>query len=114
MSITRFPLDSADSIDDQVLFGSGDVLAQQLVDRRGFDKHDMARTARMALYGGGKKRPWALLSLTSSFSNGPKQSSARLPRPGMAFYNAMLFLRTPSLPPPLGSLPINCSSRPLT
>jgi len=36
-----------------VLFGSGDVLAQQLVDRKGFDKHDVARTGRMALYGGG-------------------------------------------------------------
>ncbi|RAH70169.1 Mpv17/PMP22 family protein [Aspergillus aculeatinus CBS 121060] len=40
------------SVTSFVLFGSGDVLAQQLVDRRGFDKHDMARTARMALYGG--------------------------------------------------------------
>ena len=38
----------------QVLFGSGDVLAQQAVDRRGFGKHDMARTGRMALYGGGR------------------------------------------------------------
>jgi hypothetical protein len=37
----------------QVLFGSGDVLAQQAVDRRGLAKHDFARTSRMALYGGG-------------------------------------------------------------
>lgn len=37
----------------QVLFGSGDVLAQQAVDRRGLEKHDFARTGRMALYGGG-------------------------------------------------------------
>jgi protein Mpv17 len=36
-----------------VLFGSGDVLAQQAVDRRGLEKHDFARTGRMALYGGG-------------------------------------------------------------
>lgn len=38
-----------------MLFGSGDVLAQQAVDRRGFAKHDMARTGRMALYGGGER-----------------------------------------------------------
>lgn len=38
----------------QVLFGSGDVLAQQAVDRRGLEKHDFHRTGRMALYGGGK------------------------------------------------------------
>ena len=37
----------------QVLFGSGDVLAQQAVDRKGLEKHDFARTWRMALYGGG-------------------------------------------------------------
>ncbi|CAG8122850.1 unnamed protein product [Penicillium salamii] len=35
-----------------VLFGSGDALAQQAVDRRGLSKHDFARTGRMALYGG--------------------------------------------------------------
>ncbi|OOF90971.1 hypothetical protein ASPCADRAFT_211555 [Aspergillus carbonarius ITEM 5010] len=40
------------SVTSAVLFGSGDVLAQQLVDRKGFDKHDIARTGRMALYGG--------------------------------------------------------------
>ncbi|KAL4892862.1 hypothetical protein BDV59DRAFT_178821 [Aspergillus ambiguus] len=40
------------SVTSAVLFGSGDVLAQQAVDRRGFQKHDMARTGRMALYGG--------------------------------------------------------------
>ncbi|KAL3470781.1 protein sym1 [Aspergillus californicus] len=40
------------SVTSAVLFGSGDVLAQQLVDRKGFEKHDMARTGRMALYGG--------------------------------------------------------------
>lgn len=38
----------------QVLFGSGDVLAQQVVDRKGLEKHDFARTGRMALYGGGR------------------------------------------------------------
>ncbi|GAQ05515.1 protein sym1 [Aspergillus lentulus] len=40
------------SVTSAVLFGCGDILAQQAVDRKGFDKHDMARTGRMALYGG--------------------------------------------------------------
>ncbi|KAJ5340050.1 Mpv17/PMP22 [Penicillium brevicompactum] len=40
------------SITSAVLFGSGDALAQQAVDRRGLAKHDFARTGRMALYGG--------------------------------------------------------------
>ncbi|KAJ5761569.1 hypothetical protein N7533_003608 [Penicillium manginii] len=40
------------SITSAVLFASGDTLAQQAVDRRGLEKHDFARTGRMALYGG--------------------------------------------------------------
>lgn len=36
-----------------VLFGAGDVIAQQAVDKKGLEKHDLARTGRMALYGGG-------------------------------------------------------------
>ncbi|KAJ5484633.1 Mpv17/PMP22 [Penicillium expansum] len=40
------------SITSAFLFSSGDVLAQQAVDRRGLQKHDFARTGRMALYGG--------------------------------------------------------------
>jgi hypothetical protein len=38
----------------QVLFATGDTMAQQLVEKRGFKNHDLARTGRMALYGGGK------------------------------------------------------------
>lgn len=38
----------------KVLFGTGDVLAQQAVEKKGSDKHDLARTGRMALYGGCK------------------------------------------------------------
>lgn len=34
------------------MFGTGDVLAQQLVDRKGLKDHSLARTGRMALYGG--------------------------------------------------------------
>lgn len=36
----------------QVLFGTGDIIAQQLVERKGLDNHDMMRTARMGGYGG--------------------------------------------------------------
>ncbi|KAF2201619.1 hypothetical protein GQ43DRAFT_486845 [Delitschia confertaspora ATCC 74209] len=35
-----------------VLFATGDVLAQQGVERVGVEKHDYIRTARMGLYGG--------------------------------------------------------------
>ncbi|KAI4647953.1 hypothetical protein J4E93_004364 [Alternaria ventricosa] len=35
-----------------VLFATGDTMAQQGVERRGLDKHDLARTGRMAAYGG--------------------------------------------------------------
>ncbi|KAL2438858.1 Protein sym-1 [Exophiala dermatitidis] len=35
-----------------VLFGAGDTLAQQAVERKGFKNHDLARTGRMCLYGG--------------------------------------------------------------
>ncbi|KAK8121936.1 sym-1 [Apiospora sp. TS-2023a] len=42
------------SITTAVLFATGDITAQQLVDKKGIDGHDFARTGRMALYGGGK------------------------------------------------------------
>ncbi|ORY16604.1 hypothetical protein BCR34DRAFT_96478 [Clohesyomyces aquaticus] len=35
-----------------VLFATGDVMAQQGVEKVGLDKHNLARTARMAGYGG--------------------------------------------------------------
>ncbi|KAF2424951.1 hypothetical protein EJ08DRAFT_689476 [Tothia fuscella] len=40
------------SLTTLVLFGTGDVMAQQGVERRGLKKHDLYRTGRMALYGG--------------------------------------------------------------
>ncbi|OIW26008.1 hypothetical protein CONLIGDRAFT_515878 [Coniochaeta ligniaria NRRL 30616] len=40
------------SITSAVLFAVGDVTAQQLVEKKGFENHDLARTGRMALYGG--------------------------------------------------------------
>jgi protein Mpv17 len=41
----------------QILFSTGDVLAQQLVEKRGFEAHDPMRTARMGAYGGGTALP---------------------------------------------------------
>ncbi|KAJ9137612.1 Protein sym-1 [Coniochaeta hoffmannii] len=40
------------SITTSVLFAVGDITAQQLVEKKGFQNHDLARTGRMALYGG--------------------------------------------------------------
>ncbi|KAL8884397.1 MAG: hypothetical protein Q9205_007415 [Flavoplaca limonia] len=40
------------SVTTAVLFATGDVMAQQGVERVGLDKHNFARTGRMALYGG--------------------------------------------------------------
>jgi hypothetical protein len=36
-----------------VLFGTGDVLAQQFVEKKGLQDYELARTGRMAFYGGG-------------------------------------------------------------
>jgi protein Mpv17 len=38
----------------KVLFGAGDTLAQQAVEKKGFKNQDLTRTARMAGYGGRK------------------------------------------------------------
>jgi protein Mpv17 len=35
-----------------VLFATGDITAQQLVEQKGIEAHDLTRTGRMALYGG--------------------------------------------------------------
>ncbi|KAK4245910.1 hypothetical protein VTI28DRAFT_186 [Corynascus sepedonium] len=40
------------AVTTSILFAVGDVTAQQLVDKKGVEKHDLARTGRMALYGG--------------------------------------------------------------
>lgn len=40
-------------IDLQVLFATGDVMAQQGIEQVGIRKHDLARTGRMTFYGGG-------------------------------------------------------------
>jgi hypothetical protein len=42
------------SITTAVLFATGDTMAQQLVEKKGWKNHELARTGRMALYGGGR------------------------------------------------------------
>ncbi|KAL4786559.1 hypothetical protein BJX76DRAFT_105906 [Aspergillus varians] len=49
------------SVTSALLFATGDALAQQAVDRKGLEKHDFARTGRMALYGGAAFGPAATL-----------------------------------------------------
>ncbi|KAK4545488.1 Protein required for ethanol metabolism [Oleoguttula mirabilis] len=40
------------SVTTAVLFATGDTMAQQLIEQKGFNNHELARTGRMALYGG--------------------------------------------------------------
>ncbi|KAK0460093.1 uncharacterized protein EV420DRAFT_1534994 [Desarmillaria tabescens] len=35
-----------------ILFGTGDIIAQQAIEKRGFRQHDFIRTARLTFYGG--------------------------------------------------------------
>ncbi|EDN04273.1 conserved hypothetical protein [Histoplasma mississippiense (nom. inval.)] len=49
VQLARRPL-ITQSIGSAILFGAGDVLAQQLVDKVGLEHHDYARTGRMTLY----------------------------------------------------------------
>ncbi|KAL3248760.1 hypothetical protein ABHI18_011895, partial [Aspergillus niger] len=41
------------SLTTATLFAVGDGLAQQAVEKKGLPNHDVTRTGRMALYGGG-------------------------------------------------------------
>lgn len=42
------------SVTTALLFATGDIMAQQAVEKKGVAKHDFPRTGRMILYGGGK------------------------------------------------------------
>ncbi|VUC26542.1 unnamed protein product, partial [Clonostachys rosea] len=48
-SLSRAPL-TTQCITTAILFATGDVIAQQLVEKRGVEKHDVSRTGRMFLY----------------------------------------------------------------
>ncbi|PFH45410.1 hypothetical protein AMATHDRAFT_71729 [Amanita thiersii Skay4041] len=58
-----------------VLFGTGDVVAQQAVEGRGWGGHDFARTARLTVYGGAFFGP--AMTTWYSFLNGIKFASPR-------------------------------------
>ncbi|KAF2235281.1 hypothetical protein EV356DRAFT_500499 [Viridothelium virens] len=58
--LARRPL-LTQAVTSAVLFATGDVLAQQAVEKRGAKNHDFARTARMTLYGGAIFGPAATL-----------------------------------------------------
>ncbi|KAK5171890.1 Protein required for ethanol metabolism [Saxophila tyrrhenica] len=49
------------SITTAVLFATGDTMAQQAIEKRGLKEHNLARTARMAIYGGAVFGPGATL-----------------------------------------------------
>ncbi|KAJ2981602.1 hypothetical protein NQ176_g1927 [Zarea fungicola] len=71
------------SITTAVLFATGDITAQQLVDKRGLEKHDFTRTGRMALYGGFVFGPAAttwfnFLARRVTFANKRVETAARV------------------------------------
>ncbi|KAI8067018.1 uncharacterized protein B0P05DRAFT_207593 [Gilbertella persicaria] len=49
--LTKRPI-LVQSLSTAVLFGAGDVIAQQLVEKQGWENHDMKRTLRMTAFGG--------------------------------------------------------------
>ncbi|CAG8962460.1 hypothetical protein HYFRA_00014190 [Hymenoscyphus fraxineus] len=51
MRLAKSPL-LTQSITTAVLFATGDTMAQQLVEKKGWKNHELARTGRMAFYGG--------------------------------------------------------------
>jgi len=71
-----------------VLFATGDVLAQQAVEKRGIQKHDLARTGRMAFYGGAIFGPaattwFSFLSRRVILNNNPNSTATILTRVAM-------------------------------
>ncbi|ORY96237.1 integral membrane protein mpv17 pmp22 family [Syncephalastrum racemosum] len=50
-ALSRRPI-LVQSLTTAFLFGTGDVIAQQAVERKGFSNHEYMRTARMAAFGG--------------------------------------------------------------
>jgi protein Mpv17 len=65
-----------------VLFGAGDLIAQQAIEKRGFKAHDWARTARLTFYGGALFGPamtkWYQLLNRIQFPNATKATVYRV------------------------------------
>ncbi|KII83865.1 hypothetical protein PLICRDRAFT_179905 [Plicaturopsis crispa FD-325 SS-3] len=86
-----------------VLFGAGDVIAQQAVERRGRE-HDFARTARLTFYGGALFGPamtkWYALLARLQFKSPARAVAARVgadqfvltPAAVAFFFGSMTFL----------------------
>lgn len=71
------------SVTTAVLFATGDITAQQLVEQRGLKNHDLTRTGRMALYGGCVFGPVAttwfgFLARNVNFANRRVETAARV------------------------------------
>jgi hypothetical protein len=62
-----------------VLFATGDLTAQQLVEKKGLKNHDVARTGRMALYGGCKFFTFILLPKPTITTFSPFRQPAQHP-----------------------------------
>jgi len=91
------------AVTSAVLFGTGDSLAQQAVERRGIQKHDFARTGRMVLYGGAFFGPLAhhwfkFLQARIRLSTPTRTTIARVAADQLAFSpaNLLCFLSTMS------------------
>ncbi|CAO3690362.1 unnamed protein product [Rhizopus microsporus] len=50
-ALTKYPI-LVQSLSTAVLFGTGDVIAQQVIEKRGWTEHDLMRTTRMTVFGG--------------------------------------------------------------
>ncbi|KAI0007624.1 hypothetical protein F4779DRAFT_591181 [Xylariaceae sp. FL0662B] len=71
------------SVTTAVLFAVGDVTAQQVVEKKGIEKHELARTGRMFIYGGAVFGPAAttwykILQRTINLRNKKAEMLARV------------------------------------
>ncbi|KAK4084453.1 uncharacterized protein Triagg1_933 [Trichoderma aggressivum f. europaeum] len=78
-----------------VLFATGDITAQQLVEKRGAKGHDVSRTGRMALYGGCVFGPVAttwlgFLARRVTFRNARVETAARVAADQLLFAPVMI------------------------
>ncbi|MCJ1466887.1 Protein required for ethanol metabolism [Pseudocyphellaria aurata] len=101
---------SGSILNAQVLFATGDTMAQQAVERRGVDKHDYARTGRMALYGGAVFGPAAttwfkFLQEKIKFQNANLTIAARVLTDQCVFASTNMFVFLSSMAIMEGSSP---------
>ncbi|RSH87741.1 Protein required for ethanol metabolism [Apiotrichum porosum] len=56
--VSRYPY-SGNMLQSAILFATGDVIAQQGIEKKGWKNHDYARTGRIVIWGGGCFAPFA-------------------------------------------------------